>query len=215
MKLDRLIQVLLPHDEKFYTFFEESAHNLVLAAELLPKVFRATIQAEREAAVGQMHELEHQGDSVTHKIYAELNATFVTPFDREDIHLLASALDDVMDFIDGSSARFVLYKVKECPPAMMNLVAIIDTSVRELRKGVSLLRDFRKSEELQSILKRVNEYENDADTIFEDAIAELFEHEKDPIQIIKLKEIYVSLETATDKCEDAANVMESLLIKHG
>ena len=98
---------------------------------------------------------------------------------------------------------------------MMKLVEILDKSVRELRSGVSLLRDFRKSDELQSVLQRVNEYENNADTVFEDAIAALFELEKDPIQIIKLKEIYVSLETATDKCEDAANVMETLLIKHG
>ena len=215
MRLDRLVQVLLPHDEKFYTFFEESAQNLVKASELLPQLFGATSIAEREAIVNQMHELEHRGDSVTHKIYAELNATFVTPFDREDIHLLASALDEVMDNIDGSSSRFVLYKVKDCPSAMMTLVEIIIQSVRELRRGVSLLRDFRKVDELQTVLRNVNEFENNADAVFEGAIAALFEHDDAPIQIIKLKEIYVALETATDKCEDVANVLETLIIKHG
>lgn len=213
MRFDRFIQVLLPHDEKFYSFFEESARNLVKAAELLKKLYTAE-GAEKQAVVDEMHELEHQGDIVTHKIFAELSATFVTPFDREDIHVLASALDDVMDYIDGSAGRFVLYKLKECPKEMQNLIDILYNSVTELERGVTLLRDFRKVDELQKILEKVNEYENDADAVFEVAIAHLFEHEKDAIQIIKLKEIYVGLETATDKCEDAANVLESLLIKH-
>jgi predicted phosphate transport protein (TIGR00153 family) len=164
--------------------------------------------------VRKIHELEHKGDNVTHKIFAELSATFVTPFDREDIHILASALDDIMDYIDGSAARFVLYKLNECPKEMSNLIDILHGSVTELQRGVSLLRDFRNSADLQKVLEKVNEYENEADAVFQRAIADLFENEKNAIQIIKLKEIYVGLETATDKCEDAANVMESLLIKH-
>lgn len=213
MKLDRLIQILLPHDEKFYQFFEESASNLIKAAELFDGLFEGSV-ADHEKIVDKMHELEHHGDSVTHKIFAELNATFVTPFDREDIHLLASVLDDVMDCIDGSASRFVLYKIEDCPAYMRTLAKILEESVIELRRGVALLRDFRKSKELQEVLESVNEYENKADDIFEAAIADLFDHEKDAIRIIKLKEIYVGLETATDKCEDAANVLETLLIKH-
>ncbi|MBI1807072.1 MAG: DUF47 domain-containing protein [Ignavibacteria bacterium] len=214
MKLDRIIQILLPHDEKFYSFFEESAQNLVNAVNLLQDL-RHDSRADREIVVNRIHEYEHQGDTVAHNIFAELNATFVTPFDREDIHLLASALDDVMDYIDGSASRFLLYKLEQCPPDMVRLMGILQQSVHELRRGVSLLRDFRKADELQKILEKVNEYENDADLVFERAIADLFDQEKDPIRLIKLKEIYVGLETATDKCEDAANVMESLLIKHG
>jgi predicted phosphate transport protein (TIGR00153 family) len=214
MRLDRLIQILLPHDEKFYTFFEESAQNLVNAAKLLQEL-RSCAFADHPKLVEKINELEHQGDSVTHKIYAELNSTFVTPFDREDIHLLASALDDVMDYIDGCASRFMLYKVPRCPADMITLMEILYNSVIEIQKGISLLRDFRKADELQKVLRKVNEYENQADSVFEHAVADLFENEKDAIQIIKLKEIYVVLETATDACEDAANVMESLLIKHG
>ena len=214
MKLDRLIQILLPHDEKFYVYFEESAQNLVNAATLFPKLCDGSFE-ERARIVEKIQEYEHAGDAVTHKIYAELNATFVTPFDREDIHLLASALDDVMDIIDGSASRFVLYKIQECPRPIKLLMEILEKSVMEIQRGVSLLRDFRKSAELQKVLEKINEYENEADSVFEQAIAQLFEYEKDPIRIIKLKEIYVGVETATDKCEDAANVMESLLIKHG
>jgi predicted phosphate transport protein (TIGR00153 family) len=213
MKLDHLIQILLPHDEKFYTFFEQSAQNLVDASKVLGEL-KTGSAADHLETVRRIHELEHKGDNVAHQIFAELNATFVTPFDREDIHVLTSALDDIMDYIDGAAARFVLYKLKACPPEMAQLIEILQGSVNELQKGVFLLRDFRKSDELQKVLQRVNEYENEADTVFQGAIASLFENEKDAIQIIKLKEIYVGLETATDKCEDAANVMETFLIKH-
>jgi len=214
MRLDRLIQVLLPHDEKFYTFFEESAQNLVDAMGVLPAICTSS-EEECINIVNRIHEFEHKGDMVTHKIYEELNSTFVTPFDREDIHMLASALDDVMDYIDGSASRFVLYKIRRCPADVGMLMDILQKSVAEIAKGVSLLRDFRKSDQLQKVLEKINEYENTADSVFERAVADLFENEKEAIQIIKLKEIYVVLETATDACEDAANVMESLLIKHG
>ena len=213
MALDRLIQILLPHDEKFYTFFEESTQTLLRGAELM-KLLPAASPLERESIVRKINDVEHDGDSIAHKIFAELNATFVTPFDREDIHHLASAIDDVLDNLDGSASRFVLYKITDCPPAFIKLVEILHDSVIELNKGVTLLRELRKADQLQKVLEKINEYENEADAVFENAVATLFEKEKDPIQVIKLKEILVGLETATDKCEDAANVLEGILIKH-
>ncbi|MBI4546454.1 MAG: DUF47 domain-containing protein [Ignavibacteriae bacterium] len=213
MKFDRFFKVLLPHDDKFYMFLERSTQNLLRASELLTAIPQKS-KAERESIVRQIQDLEHEGDSITHEIFSELNRTFITPFDREDIHLLTSALDDVLDFLNGSATRFVLYKLKECPPNMVKLIDILDRSVGELHRGVSFIRNLNKPEQLHQVLQKVNEYENQADEVFETAIAELFEHEKDPINIIKLKEIYVGLETATDKCEDAANVLEALLIKH-
>jgi uncharacterized protein len=213
MRFDHLIQILLPQDKKFFTLFEQSAKNLIDASELLRKI-PAGSPAEREVILKQIQDLEHKGDEITHTIFAELSATFITPFDREDIHDLAAALDDVMDFIDGCSNRFTLYKINECPKAMGDLMEILYEMIKELNIGVPLLRDLRKVNELQRVLKIVNKYENDADYVFERAIADLFENEKDAIRIIKLKEIYVALETATDKCEDAANMMESILIKH-
>jgi predicted phosphate transport protein (TIGR00153 family) len=185
-----------------------------VAARKLRELEKAAPE-ERAAIVQQIHDYEHEGDSIAHKIFAELNATFVTPFDREDIHVLASALDDVMDYIDGSASRFVLYKIRSCPEDMGRLMEILEHQIVAIQIGIHLLRDFRKEAELHAVLEKINEYENDADAVFEQAIAALFENEKDPIQIIKLKEIYVGLETATDMCEDAANVMEALLIKHG
>jgi hypothetical protein len=214
MRFDSIIQKLIPHDEKFYSYFEESSQNLVNAAGLLKQLPAAKTDSERESLVMQIKELEHHGDNVTHKIFSELNSTFVTPFDREDIHQLASALDDIMDHMDGTAGRVTLYKLKKFPDTILRLIDILQLSITELQRGVSLLRDLNKSDELQRVFRKVNEYENQADTVFDHAVAALFEKEKDAMQVIKLKEALVGLETATDKCEDAANVLEGIYIKH-
>jgi len=214
MLFDRIIQKLLPTDERFYSLFEESTKNLLNASTMLTKLPKARSLQEREKLAVQIHAFEHIGDDLTHKIYSELNSTFVTPFDREDIHELGSSIDDVLDEIDGSIGRIVLYKVKSIPQTVTRLIDVLHLSIEELQQGVHCLRDIHKTDELQKILQKVNEYENEADSIFEKAVADLFEHEKNPIQIIKLKEVLVGLETATDKCEDAANVLEGILIKN-
>jgi predicted phosphate transport protein (TIGR00153 family) len=214
MKLDRLIRKLLPHDENFYVLLEESAQNLVKAGEELKKLPLCKTQTQREEAASRIKDIEHDGDSITHRIFSELNSTFVTPLDREDIHELASALDDVLDHIDGCANRFALYKINRVPQAVISLIEVLNLSICELKRGVHLLRNLSDADELQTTFKNVNEYENQADDIFDQAVADLFAKEKNPVQIIKLKEVFVGLETATDKCEDAANVLEGILIKH-
>jgi uncharacterized protein len=214
MKLDKFIQRLLPHDESFYGFFEEASQNLVNGVGLLKQLTTQRDASEREKLIMQIHELEHHGDSLTHKIFSELNSTFVTPFDREDIHQLTSALDDIMDHMDGTANRLTLYKIKEYPESMVRLIDILQLSIAELHLGVGMLKDMNKKNELQRVFQKVNEYENNADTVFENAVADLFENEKDAIQVIKFKELLVGLETATDKCEDAANVLEGIYIKN-
>ncbi len=213
MKFDSILTFLMPKNDKFFAFFEQTAVNLIETTELL-KLLPSTAEADRKALVKQIEDREHRGDNITHDIMSELNGTFITPFDREDIHRLASSLDDILDNIYGAVVRFELYRVKDVPPDMVKLIVILDRSVRELHRGLHMVRDLHKRHELGEVLKRVHECENEADTAFEEAVASLFEHDKDPINIIKLKEIYVGLETATDKCEDAANVIEGLLIKH-
>jgi hypothetical protein len=213
MRLDRILQVLLPRDEHFYGLFEESTQNIVLAASALMNLPLASTE-DRSRIIAEIEVYEHQGDLITHRIFSQLSGTFVTPFDPEDIHVLASALDDILDNIDGAAGRFLLYKVREVPPEMVKLIRSLHGSVLELQRGVHLLRRLHKSNDLRAVVERVNEYENEADSIFESAIANLFDSRTDPIEIIKLKEIYVSLETATDNCEDAANVLETIMIKH-
>lgn len=204
----------MPRDDKFYRLLEESAQNLIKVGEVLQKISPMMNIEELEPIVEEIKDLEHKGDSITHQIFHELNITFVTPFDREDIHYLASALDDVLDYINSSTGRFTLYRVDHIPGNMVALIDVICKSIVELAKGVKLLRDLHDLESFTEVLKRVNDYEDQADQIFDRAIADLFNKVSDPIDLIKLKEIYVSLETATDKCEDAANVLESILIKN-
>ncbi len=214
MRLDRIIQALLPHDEHFFVLFDKLARTIVEAAETL-RTLPSQPKNEREATVKKIEDLENKADSITHEIYTELNKTFVTPFDREDVHLLASTLDDVLDYIDGSAKRFHLYKIKKNSADIQRLTEIIYQSAIEIQRGVTLVADMRRVDELQKIIQKINQYENDADTIFDQAIAELFDIESDAIELIKTKEVLVSLETATDKCEDVANVLETLFIKHG
>jgi predicted phosphate transport protein (TIGR00153 family) len=214
MKLDQIIHKLLPKDDHFYHLLEESAQNLTRAGAELKKLPLCKTQKQREQAAKLIKDIEHDGDSVTHRIFSELNSTFVTPLDREDIHELTSALDDVLDHIDGCAHRFALYKIARVPKAFTQLINVLILSIKELQNGVHLLRHLNKAEEIQATFKKVNEYENQADEIFDQAVADLFDKEKNPIQIIKMKEIFVGLETATDKCEDAANVLEGILIKH-
>jgi predicted phosphate transport protein (TIGR00153 family) len=214
MKIDQLIKKLLPHDEHFYALLEESAQNLVRASKELKRLPLCKTQAERVRAARRIKEVEHEGDAITHRIFSELNSTFVTPLDREDIHELASALDDILDQMDGCAHRFVLYKITRVPKAVPKLIEVLNHSIAELERSVHLLRKLNDVEEFQNSFKKVNEYENEADDIFDQAVADLFDKEKNPVQIIKLKEVFVGLETATDKCEDAANVLEGILIKH-
>ena len=213
MGMDRLIQAMMPSDKKFYHFFEESADLIVKGAEELRKIGSASPE-ERQAIFERVEQLEHECDNVTHKVYDELNKTFVTPFDREDIHMLASELDDIMDFMDESSKRCQLYKLTEIPQPMVKLIDILYESAIQIRNGVLLLKFTNKTAELRQSLMKVHECENQADTVFEQTLAKMFEEEKDAILVIKLKDIYASLERATDKCEAVANVLETILIKH-
>ena len=213
MKFDRIIQALLPHDEKFFVLFDKLSVTIVEAADTL-RTLPALPKSEREGTIKKIQEIEHKADSITHEIFTELNSTFVTPLDREDIHKLASALDDVVDLIDGSANRFHLYKIKKNSADIQRLTDIIYQSSIELQRGVALITDTRRADELQKILQKINQYENDADTIFNQAIAELFDRESDAIELIKTKEVLVTLETATDKCEDVANILESIMIKN-
>lgn len=214
MKFDAFIRKLLPRDDKFFVMLEESTTTLLMAAELLKQLASSKNQKQQRQLVNEITDLEHRGDTVAHRIFSALNGTFVTPLDREDIHTLTSAIDDVLDHIDGSAQRVVLYNIRKLPPDIVRLCDVLYLSVQELQRGVSLMRDLHQTERLTEVFHKVNQYENEADALFEKAVADLFKKEKNAIQIIKLKEIYVGLERATDKCEDAANVLEGILIKH-
>lgn len=215
MKLDRILHVLLPKHDQFYDFFEKDVENLLSAATLFSELMVNTMSPEeRVIKIRRIEELEHRGDEITHQIFSEVGSNFITPIDREDVHALASALDDVLDYLKGASSRIVLYRVTQIPPEATRLATLILDQVKELHKAIGFLRDLRNVESIRECLVRINSIENEADDLFEMAIAQLFETCKDPILLIKTKELYVSLETATDQCEDAANVVETIIVKN-
>lgn len=215
MRLDSLLHALLPKDDKFFQYFEKDVENVLLAAGIFKDLMSNNMSKEERAQkIRKLEELEHKGDEITHTIYSELAGTFITPFDREDIHELASKLDNILDFIDGAAGRIVLYRVESIPREAERLAGMILDQVTELHRAIPLLRDMRNADKISESLVRINSLENEADDLFERAIASLFDTCKDPILLIKQKELYVSLETATDQCEDAANAIESIIVKN-
>lgn len=199
---------LIPHDERFFELFAELSSYLREGAKLL----RAVLEDPRDLTmrVAQVQAVEHKGDKATHAIIAKLNQSFITPFDREDIHKLASSLDDVLDFVNAAANRLVMYKISEPGPEAAELAGLIVLQSEELTRGVSVLE---KNGEVLKHCDEVNRLEDVADHVSRKAIARLFEVEKDPIRLIKMKELYEVLEMATDKAEDAANVLEAIMLK--
>lgn len=215
MIFSSFLHALLPREDKFFRYFESGADNLLAAARVFAELMSNDIsREERTQKIKKIEEIEHKGDEITHQIFNELGATFITPFDREDIASLTSKMDDVLDYVKGAASRLDLYRVKKIAPEMEILAKLIYEQVSELHKAVHSLHDFKHAALIKESLVRINSIENEADDIFERAIADLFDSCKDPIKLIKTKELLVSLETATDQCEDAANVIESIIVKN-
>src|SRR5438477_8841694 len=199
---------LIPRDVSFFAMFSDMSNNVTAAAQVLVDLFADYRDVDKKIA--EIRRIEHQGDDLTHAILIKLNQTFITPFDREDIHKLTSSLDDVLDFINAAGARIRLYKIKTPPSIAAELAAMIVEQSEELAQGVSLLE---KNKLVLEHCVEVHRLENEADRLSRKAIADLFDNEKDPIQLIKIKELYEVLETATDKAEDAANVLEAVALQ--
>ncbi len=199
---------LIPRDNSFFEMFSAMSNNLIAGANTLVDLFSNYHDVEKK--INEIRRIERQGDELTHAILTKLNQTFITPFDREDIHQLASKLDDVLDFINASGARVVMYRITAPPPAAGELAAIILHQCQELQKAVSLMQ---KNGDILAHCVEINRLENEADQVCQQAIAGLFEREKDPINLIKIKELLEFLERATDKAEDVANVLETVVLK--
>lgn len=215
MRLDALLRTFLPKEDKFFHGLERDAGNLLLAARVFRELMSPAMPpAGRAEKIREVEELEHRGDEITHQIYSDLSSTFITPFDREDIHQLASKLDDILDYFRGAATRIALYRVEQITPEMERLAVMLEESVAHLHRAIPLLRDLRQADAIRESLVRIHSTENEADDLFERAIAALFDECTDPVLLIKTKEILVSLETATDRCEDAANVIESIIVKN-
>ena len=208
------IQFLIPQDKKFFPLFEKASGNLHQISKVLVEMVNSSSPDKRRELIREIEHLEHVGDNIAHEIFNELSSNFITPFDREDIHELISSLDDIVDYIHGSAKRIELYKITEINPSISKLAELVLQGAQEIHVAVIALRKKKNLNLIKEACVKINSIENHADDIFDMSIAKLFEEEKDAVKIIKIKEILSALETATDKCEDAANVLESILVKN-
>jgi hypothetical protein len=202
----------IPREVKFFDLIEASARNMVKTARKLKELVENWDDVEQRVA--DITELEHCGDSITHEIIAQLHRTFVTPFDREDIALLAETMDDITDFIYAAARAILIYKIKRPAKRAQELVDTIVQAAIEIEKAVPCLR---KRAELHKVLPHcveLNRLENVADKAYRSALGELFEDSQDLTYIIKWREIYEHMESVADRCEDVANVLEGVALKH-
>ncbi len=199
---------LIPREERFFDLFVEDAANVLGAARLFEAMLRTYDAPEQRAR--EIRDAEHRGDELSHEIGRRLESTFVTPFDREEIHALISALDDVIDFIEESADTFILYRIEAPTAVAIQQAAIIVKQCEQLHEALSNLRGFKG---LERYWIEVHRLENEGDQLARKAIADLFSG-GDAIEIIKWKDVYAQLEAAIDKCEDVANIIERITIKH-
>lgn len=202
---------LFPREETFLPQFARGAEVIVEAARVLDALAAAPVLDDQRAV--RIKQLEHQGDQIAHETFDLLNRTWITPIDREDIHVLVRNLDDVLDFIDAAAARIVLYRIATSTPELKKITSIIVQSAEAIQKALSLLSDLKHSRQILDACVEINRLENEADTVAQLAIGRLFNDSKDPIEVMKWKEIYDFVEGATDRCEDVANTLEAIVIK--
>jgi uncharacterized protein len=202
----------IPKEEKFFELFDQQAAHNVNAA----KLFKELVENwdAKSPLLHKLQEIEHEADITTHEIYDRLNRTFVTPFDREDIHALASELDDVVDLVQSTASRMALFHIDKVNKDLIAMAGIYWDATESVRKAVAEMNIPEKRRRVKDHLIEINRLENAGDRALENAISRLFEGKPDPLEVIKWKEIYEGLEEAIDKCEDVAGTIETILVKN-
>lgn len=209
-----ILKFFLPKDRVFYSLFEEASQNIEAIAKKLVQCVNESDFAERSVIIREMEDLEHQNDDLTHKIFMELGRNFITPFDREDIHSLATSLDDIADYIYASAKKINFYKVDPYDQGILKMADAILDAVLSVNAAVKELRNLKNTQKVVECIIRINSIENQVDDIFDLSIEKLFDSDADAKTLIKKREIYQIMEIATDKCEDVGNVIESIVVKY-
>ncbi len=214
MGLNSFLKIFMPKNKVFFELFEEVADNVAKMGTILKDVVAETDFDKRASLIKQIEDLEHANDELTHSVFTELGRNFITPFDREDIHYLATSLDDIADYIYASGKKINFYRVNPNDMGMQKMAELIEQGAFHIRTAVKELRDMKKMRNITEALVKINSIENQADDVFDMSIERLFATEPDAKEVIKKREIYQVMEVVTDKCEDASNVIESIIIKY-
>ncbi|MEI7421955.1 MAG: DUF47 family protein [Prolixibacteraceae bacterium] len=215
MKLDKIFSFLVPKDRKFFPLFNDAADNLVLASELLIKLVRERDLTQRLEYMKQIKDVEHIGDDITRSLLMELNGTFITPFDREDIHELINNMDDIVDYIHAASKRIHFYKVSNFPEEFVQIADRIHSANKEIQNVLRSVRSVNDFKNHVLSCEKISEYESEVDDIYQEYLSELFDTEINAIDLIKKRDILTTLEKAIDKCDDVGNIFSSLIVKMG
>ena len=216
MKLDRWIRKLMPEEGRFAELLAQGTKNLVSAARLFAELAEGEDLELRRLKIIELRAAEHEGDRITRRIFETLNATFITPFDREDIRSLATDLDDILDYLEGVGQHVELFELEESPAGFQRFAGILVELATEVDRVTSLLWDMRNRPEIRRSLVRISDLENNADQVYHAVIAELFKSDGlDPVEILKWKEVYQGLEEACDECKDYSHVVGNILAKQG
>ena len=212
--LQSFLKIFMPKNKVFYELFENVAENVAKMGSMLRDVVAEPDFDKRAQLITQIEDLEHANDELTHSLFTELGRNFITPFDREDIHYLATSLDDIADYIYASAKKINFYKVNPNDIGLQKFSELIEQGAHQVKIAVGELRDMKNMRNITEALVKINSIENQADDVFDFSIERLFETEPDAKEVIKKREIYQVMEIVTDKCEDASNVIESIIIKY-
>ena len=214
MALQSFLKIFMPKNRIFYELFENVANNVEKMGSVLKNVVAEPDFDKRATLITQLEDLEHANDELTHNLFTELGRNFITPFDREDIHYLASSLDDIADYIYAAGKKINFYRVNPNDTGMQKFAELIEQGAAQVKIAVVELRDMKNMRKITEALVKINSIENQADDVFDFSIEKLFASEPDAKEVIKKREIYQVMEIVTDKCEDASNVIESIIIKY-
>jgi predicted phosphate transport protein (TIGR00153 family) len=215
MKFDSLIRWFMPKEERFHELLGRDTQHLLSSARLFQEIARGESLEERRVKAVQLKAFEHEGDQITRQIFEALNASFLTPFDREDIRSLAKDLDDILDYLEGVAQALVLFELSESPEALKQFAAILGSMAEEIDRATGLVWDLANAKSIQACLVRISELENQGDRLYAAVIADLFKGEgRRTLEILKWKEVYDGLENACDLCKNYSNVLGNVVLKN-
>jgi len=215
VSIDRAIKWLLPHENRFFLYLDSIAASAIGAADVFMRFREANDRDEFRKIADALRLKEQETDELAHTLYEELDKSFVTPIDREDLHELAHALDDILDAMDNAAEQIYLFKLPKLTDNMRELVRIQGEAVREVAKCIKRLQDLRQVDEIRVHIIHVNSLENEGDKLYRKSLEALFDNMIDPIELIRQKEILDALEDAIDSCENVVNVIRSVVVKNG
>lgn len=214
MKADALFRRFMPKEERFHELLSKDTQNMLLAARLFSEIaLSANLEARRVRAV-RLKALEHEGDQITRQVFEALNRSFITPFDREDIRAIAMDVDDILDFLEGVGQSLVLFELDESPEALRQFAAILVSMVEEIDRATGMVWNMANERKIHEAIVHISELENQGDALYNTVIADLFKHGRDPIEVMKWKEVYDSLENACDACKDFTHNLGNVVLKY-